>query len=140
MSPFKHTARLPSDIAIALHPATSEAWKQFAKDQAKVHDEFRAAMFKLSTLGQNVSTLVDCSELIPHPPLTSPSEDKSTLVAEHILKRAMQLETIRPTTSIPESSTGILPLVTTSTKTSIPTGCGVNGAPASPIFGSTSSA
>lgn len=31
-------------------------------------ENFRRAMIKLSVVGQNVRSLVDCSELIPEPP------------------------------------------------------------------------
>ncbi len=39
----------------------------FTDNQAMMQTEFKAAMLKLSTLGQDVSQMVDCSEVIPQP-------------------------------------------------------------------------
>lgn len=68
LSPIHGAARLPSDLAIALHPTTSCIWQSFINEQSSASEEFKSAMFKLSTLGQDVSKMVDCSELIPIPP------------------------------------------------------------------------
>jgi len=36
--------------------------------QTRTTEEFKAAMFKLSNLGQPIGVMTDCSELIPVPP------------------------------------------------------------------------
>jgi len=73
LSPIKWAARLPSDIALARHAETSCAWQGFINEQEKMMEEFKFAMLKLSTLGQNPRDLVDCSDLIPSPPPSPPT-------------------------------------------------------------------
>jgi manganese peroxidase len=46
---------------------TNCEWQSFAGNQNKLQTAFKAAMLKLSTLGQNTNSLIDCSEVIPVP-------------------------------------------------------------------------
>ncbi len=39
--------------------------KIITDNQAKMQADFKAAMLKLSTLGQDISKMVDCTEVIP---------------------------------------------------------------------------
>ncbi|KAK0184989.1 manganese peroxidase 1 precursor [Armillaria mellea] len=59
-SPLAGEIRLQSD-------ETACDWQSFANDQAKMQADFKSAMLKLSTLGQDVSQMVDCTEVIPVP-------------------------------------------------------------------------
>ncbi|EJD07914.1 manganese peroxidase [Fomitiporia mediterranea MF3/22] len=65
-------ARLPSDAAIARDDRTSCTWQSFIDDENSMRSAFGAAMAKLAVVGQDVSQLVDCSELIPQPPAHNP--------------------------------------------------------------------
>ncbi|EJD07919.1 manganese peroxidase [Fomitiporia mediterranea MF3/22] len=59
--------RLPSDVAIARDDRTSCLWQSFITDEDAMRNAFGAGLTKLSLTGQDVSQLVDCSELIPQP-------------------------------------------------------------------------
>jgi len=57
--------RLQSDQSFAQDSRTACLWQSFITDQAKMASQFRAAMIKLATVGQDVNRLVDCSEALP---------------------------------------------------------------------------
>ena len=91
LSPHPKVARLPSDLAIARHPATACRWQGFVNDQSSAAREFKAAMSKLSTLGQNSSNLIDCSEVIPVPlPLPHASAQFPPEFSEENVSRSCQ--------------------------------------------------
>ncbi|KAF8881777.1 manganese peroxidase 3 [Infundibulicybe gibba] len=72
MSPLGGETRLQSDFEIARDPRTACEWQSFVNNQAKMQTDFKAAMRKLSLLGQNENRMIDCSEVIPVPkPLTT---------------------------------------------------------------------
>jgi hypothetical protein len=62
------TLRLQSDSVLARDPSTACIWQSFINNEFKMRKEFGAALFKMSILGQNLSNLTDCSEVIPEPP------------------------------------------------------------------------
>ncbi|KAK0436797.1 manganese peroxidase 1 precursor [Desarmillaria tabescens] len=66
-SPLAGEIRIQSDEMLARDSRTSCDWQSFANDQAKMQTDYKAAMLKLSTLGQDVSNMVDCTEVIPIP-------------------------------------------------------------------------
>ncbi|KAK0457279.1 manganese peroxidase 1 precursor [Desarmillaria tabescens] len=66
-SPLAGEIRIQSDEMLARDSRTSCDWQSFANNQAKMQTDFKAAMLKLSTLGQDVSKMVDCTEVIPIP-------------------------------------------------------------------------
>ncbi|KAK0454480.1 manganese peroxidase 2 [Armillaria borealis] len=66
-SPLAGELRLQSDASLARDSRTACIWQSFADNQAMMQTNFKAAMLKLSTLGQDVSQMVDCSEVIPQP-------------------------------------------------------------------------
>ncbi|TDL14922.1 manganese peroxidase 2 [Rickenella mellea] len=66
-SPLVGEMRLQSDHNFARDETTSCIWQSFADNQPLMAQEFAAAMKKLQVLGQDVSKLVDCSEVIPIP-------------------------------------------------------------------------
>ncbi|RXW16794.1 hypothetical protein EST38_g9054 [Candolleomyces aberdarensis] len=68
LSPLPGEFRMQSDFAIARDPRTACRWQELATNQALMASAFRAAMVKLATLGNDRSTLVDCSSVIPVPP------------------------------------------------------------------------
>ncbi|KAI0063645.1 manganese peroxidase 3 [Artomyces pyxidatus] len=71
-SPLPGEIRLQSDAALARDKRTACLWQANVNDQTHMAGSFKAAMAKLAVLGQDVSKMVDCSEVIPVPPkLTS---------------------------------------------------------------------
>ncbi|KAF9047342.1 versatile peroxidase [Panaeolus papilionaceus] len=66
-SPLQGEIRLQSDHTIARDSRTACDWQAFANDQSKMQAAFKAAMLKLSLLGQNQQSLIDCSDVIPVP-------------------------------------------------------------------------
>ena len=63
--------RLQSDFALARDERTACFWQGFVNEQAFMAASFRAAMAKLAVLGQDTSQMVDCSEVIPIPPVST---------------------------------------------------------------------
>jgi len=61
------TLRLQSDDLIARDSRTACDWQHLANNQAEMQQQFGAALFKLSLLGQTASDLTDCSAVIPAP-------------------------------------------------------------------------
>ncbi|KAK7052089.1 peroxidase [Favolaschia claudopus] len=66
-SPLEGEIRLNSDASLARDSRTACAWQSFVGQQAKMQNEFKAAMAKLAVIGQDSSKLVDCSDVIPVP-------------------------------------------------------------------------
>ncbi|KAK0488428.1 manganese peroxidase 1 precursor [Armillaria novae-zelandiae] len=66
-SPLAGEIRLQSDETLARDSRTACDWQSFANNQAKMQADFKSAMLKLSTLGQDVSQMIDCTEVIPVP-------------------------------------------------------------------------
>ncbi|KAG7443421.1 manganase peroxidase [Guyanagaster necrorhizus] len=66
-SPLAGEIRLQSDETLARDSRTNCDWQSFANNQAKMQADFKAAMLKLSVTGQDVSQMVDCTEVIPIP-------------------------------------------------------------------------
>ncbi|KAJ7182854.1 manganese-dependent peroxidase [Mycena crocata] len=66
-SPLEGELRLNSDASLARDSRTACIWQSFAANQAKMQSEFKAAMKKLAVIGQDVSKLIDCSDVIPVP-------------------------------------------------------------------------
>lgn len=64
-SPLHGEIRLQSDSELARDSRTACHWQSFVTNQAAMASEFSAAMLKLSILGHSLSSLVDCSEVIP---------------------------------------------------------------------------
>ncbi|KAJ7220720.1 manganese peroxidase 3 [Mycena pura] len=62
--------RLQSDAARTdrwTDSRTACTWQSFATNQAAMQSKFKAAMMKLAVIGQDVSKLIDCSDVIPVP-------------------------------------------------------------------------
>ncbi|THH27733.1 hypothetical protein EUX98_g6460 [Antrodiella citrinella] len=66
-SPLAGEMRLQSDHDLARDNRTACEWQSFVNNQPKLMARFSQVMLKLSLLGQNQSTLTDCSEVIPTP-------------------------------------------------------------------------
>ncbi|KDR71980.1 hypothetical protein GALMADRAFT_143334 [Galerina marginata CBS 339.88] len=66
-SPLAGEMRLQSDFAISQDSRTACFWQAMINDQQRMVNEFRAAMSKLQTLGQNRDKLTDCSDVVPVP-------------------------------------------------------------------------
>ncbi|KAF8166858.1 manganese peroxidase 1 [Pholiota molesta] len=67
LSPLAGEMRLQSDFAISQDARTACFWQAMVNDQTRMVTEFRSAMAKLQTLGQNTRELIDCSDAIPVP-------------------------------------------------------------------------
>ncbi|KAK0431562.1 manganese peroxidase 1 precursor [Armillaria borealis] len=67
MSPLAGEMRLQSDHTLSTDSRTDCIWQSFANNPALMRSEFKSAMLKLSTLGQDLTQMVDCSEVIPQP-------------------------------------------------------------------------
>ncbi|EJD40471.1 MnP-atypical, short manganese peroxidase [Auricularia subglabra TFB-10046 SS5] len=68
MSPLPGEFRLLSDRVFARHNETACAWQANALSQATMVSNFQTAFSKLSLLGHDKNSLLDCSELIATPP------------------------------------------------------------------------
>ncbi|KAK0431800.1 RBPa precursor [Armillaria borealis] len=66
-SPLAGEMRLQSDHTLSTDSRTACLWQSFANDLPRMQTEFKSAMLKLSTLGQDLTQMVDCSEVIPEP-------------------------------------------------------------------------
>lgn len=67
-SPLPGEFRLQSDKRFTVHNETACAWQANALSQSAMASNFQTAFSKLSLLGQNKNSLLDCSELIATPP------------------------------------------------------------------------
>ncbi|KAL5507632.1 GP1_11 [Sanghuangporus vaninii] len=66
--PDSHEMRLQSDFALARDPRTACEWQSMVDNQQLMNDNFRSSMIKLANIGQDISKLVDCTEVLPTPP------------------------------------------------------------------------
>ncbi|KAJ7641900.1 putative versatile peroxidase [Roridomyces roridus] len=67
-SPIGGEIRLQSDSELARDPQTACLWQANVNNQAHMASTFQAAFLKMGLLGQDVSKMVDCSDVIPTPP------------------------------------------------------------------------
>ncbi|KAK7056144.1 peroxidase [Favolaschia claudopus] len=67
LSPLAGEFRLQSDAAFARDPRTACEWQSFIANHNTMTSKFRAAMQKMTVLGQNRNLLTDCSDVIPVP-------------------------------------------------------------------------
>ncbi|GJE95282.1 lignin peroxidase precursor [Phanerochaete sordida] len=65
MAPMPGELRLQSDSLVARDPRTACDWQSFVGNQAKLRADFADVFRRLTLLGQDASTLVDCSDVIP---------------------------------------------------------------------------
>ncbi|KAJ7483766.1 manganese peroxidase 1 precursor [Mycena galericulata] len=68
MSPLAGELRLESDFLLARDERTACLWQANVNNQVHMANSFKAAFAKMQVLGQDVSKMVDCSEVIPVPP------------------------------------------------------------------------
>jgi hypothetical protein len=66
--------RLQSDSNLARDSATACLWQANVNNQALMASSFQQAFAKMQVLGQDVSKMVDCSEVIPAPPILAASK------------------------------------------------------------------
>jgi manganese peroxidase len=64
-SSVRGTLRLQSDKVLSQASETACDWQDFAVNPSKMSTEFGNAMVKLSLLGHNQNSLIDCSDVIP---------------------------------------------------------------------------
>jgi hypothetical protein len=67
-SPMAGELRLQSDSELARDPATACLWQANVNNQAGMALSFQQAFAKMQVTGQDVSKMVDCSDVIPIPP------------------------------------------------------------------------
>ncbi|KAJ7749383.1 manganese-dependent peroxidase [Mycena metata] len=65
------TLRLQSDSLLARDLRTSCLWQANVNNQALMATSFQAAFAKMQVVGQNILNMVDCSDVIPEPPVLS---------------------------------------------------------------------
>lgn len=67
--------RLQSDAAFARDPTTACTFQNFVNDQDLMRQQFKLAFEKLALVGQDTSSFIDCSEVIPAqaPEVTKPA-------------------------------------------------------------------
>lgn len=63
-SPMRGEFRLQSDFAIARDERTACEWQSFVNNQTKVQQMFQFVFHDLSLFGQNITDLVDCTEVV----------------------------------------------------------------------------
>ncbi|KAF9045417.1 manganese peroxidase [Panaeolus papilionaceus] len=68
-SPLAGEMRLQSDSRLARDPRTACFWQAMINNQERMVTQFKTVMAKLQVLGQDVSKMVDCSDVIPIPPV-----------------------------------------------------------------------
>ncbi|KAF7377245.1 Peroxidase [Mycena sanguinolenta] len=78
-SPMHGEIRLLSDSNLARDSATACLWQANVNNQAHMASSFQAAFAKMQVLGQDVSKMVDCSDVIPVPPVLSASAGRAFL-------------------------------------------------------------
>ncbi|KAF8133475.1 manganese-dependent peroxidase [Mycena galopus ATCC 62051] len=66
--------RLQSDSELARDSATACLWQANVNNQAAMARSFQQAFLKMGLVGQDVSKMVDCSDVIPAPPTLSASQ------------------------------------------------------------------
>ncbi|KAH9083666.1 hypothetical protein EDB83DRAFT_2309606 [Lactarius deliciosus] len=66
-SPILGEMRLQSDFLLARDSRTACFWQANVNSPTFMRDAFEVEMLKLSLLGQDISTLTDCSDVIPVP-------------------------------------------------------------------------
>ncbi|TCD71232.1 hypothetical protein EIP91_011710 [Steccherinum ochraceum] len=66
-SAIKGVMRLQSDHLLARDSRTNCEWQSFVNNPQKLHDRFIDAWLKISLLGSDQDTMIDCSEVIPVP-------------------------------------------------------------------------
>ncbi|KAF5364631.1 hypothetical protein D9758_005559 [Tetrapyrgos nigripes] len=65
MSPFPDEFRLQSDHLLARDDRTACYWQSFIEDESVLGPRFAKAMEKMSLVGQDVDSLIDCSHMVP---------------------------------------------------------------------------
>jgi len=73
-SPIAGELRLQSDSELARDSATACLWQANVNNQAAMARSFQQAFLKMGLVGQDVSKMVDCSDVIPAPPPISASQ------------------------------------------------------------------
>ena len=67
-SPLKGEMRMQSDHLLARDSRTACEWQSFVNNQAKLQSAFKAAFRRMTVLGHDESSLIDCSDVVPVPP------------------------------------------------------------------------
>ncbi|KAJ7510863.1 heme peroxidase [Mycena galericulata] len=67
-SPIAGELRLESDFKLARDERTACLWQANVNNQVHMANTFQKAFAKMQVLGQDVSKMVDCSDVIPVPP------------------------------------------------------------------------
>ncbi|KAI0649957.1 manganese peroxidase 1 [Trametes meyenii] len=76
-SPLAGEFRLTSDAELARDSRTACEWQSFVSAyKSLMVNKFEAAMAKMAVLGQDVNTLIDCSDVIPEPKAALPNVAK----------------------------------------------------------------
>ncbi|KAF8056549.1 putative versatile peroxidase [Lyophyllum atratum] len=110
MSPLAGEIRLQSDHLLARDSRTNCEWQSFANNQAKMQSAFKAAMLKLSLLGQNHAAMIDCSEVIPIPASLKTSAHLPAGKARSDIEQACATAAFPALTAEPGPATAVPPV------------------------------
>ncbi|KAJ7037633.1 manganese peroxidase 1 [Mycena alexandri] len=96
--------RLQSDSLLARDSATSCLWQANVNNQAFMASTFQKAFAKMQVVGQNAATLIDCSDVIPEPPVLSASAAKAFFPPGLTLSNVEQACSSTPFPNLPTKS------------------------------------
>ncbi|KAF8988130.1 MnP-atypical-a, class II peroxidase [Cyathus striatus] len=99
LSPLAGEMRLQSDFVVSRDSRTACLWQAMVNNQQLVVSSFSAAMAKLQVLGQNVNTMVDCSDVVPEPapfagPIKFPASFSMADVEQACVSTFPQIQTV----------------------------------------------
>ena len=104
MSPLRGEIRLQSDHLFARDSRTNCFWQANVNQQSHMASTFAAAMAKLVVLGQNVNSLIDCSDVIPQ---AKPAAKAHTTSAILLLYALYNILILNFCTASPLARTGL---------------------------------
>ncbi|KAF8148787.1 manganese-dependent peroxidase [Mycena galopus ATCC 62051] len=93
--------RLQSDSELARDSATACLWQANVNNQAAMARSFQQAFLKMGLVGQDVSKMVDCSDVIPAPPTLSASQAQAFFPPGLTIKDIEQACASKPFPNLP---------------------------------------
>lgn len=109
-SPLAGEIRIQSDHLLARDSRTNCEWQSFANNQSKMQSAFKAAMLKMSLLGQNQASMIDCSEVIPVPACLKTSAHLPAGKTKNDIEQACATSSFPALTADPGPATAVPPV------------------------------
>jgi hypothetical protein len=110
LSPLAGEIRLQSDHLLARDSRTNCEWQSFANNQSKMQSAFKAAMLKMSLLGQNQARMIDCSDVIPVPASLKTSAHLPAGKTKNDIEQACATASFPALTAEPGPATAVPPV------------------------------